>query len=180
MRIGNDILSYYYKNDIDCTFIKKNIHQGITHLKWVFIKCIKYCWYHVPLLSWSGFCHMENWFYREGKKKLRLTNSYNGYLAWPIKLFYRARLLVSAPYLCDHLNAMALNQLLNNKQDIVLGESSGCSSCCCAFAYKKIFKRVPSWKFLWFCPLYFWSPLKSPSQQQHCTMLRNPVLWWIL
>ena len=50
-------------------------------------------------------------------------------------------LLVGAPYICEHLNAIELNLLINNKGEIALSEKSECSRCCCIFVYKKIVGR---------------------------------------
>ena len=37
---------------------------------------------------------------------------------------------------------MALNQLLDNKREVAMSESSDCSSFCCAFGYKKFEDRA--------------------------------------
>ena len=47
------------------------------------------------------------------------------------------RAFLERAHFCGHLNAMTLNQLLDNKREVALSESSDYSSCWCALGYKK-------------------------------------------
>ena len=47
------------------------------------------------------------------------------------------RAFLERAHFCGHLNAKTLNQLLDNKREVALSESSDYSSCWCALGYKK-------------------------------------------